>query len=269
MADLAFNDIPLSHENVETCEKGHPSNSEPKQRKKRNPRPDETEIFADALKRLRADYPPPESVSRPTSTVVSTVTCTRRSNGDNNELPLLRDSPTPRSHTPRSLSIRNHPTAVRSSASLTQKTQRRHIIEQDLAAVRSRREHTPNGQDTAGFPEYQDRGVMVSPWMHQQAGENLSYDMTGADHELRQTTAESSNSRAEIHMPNAVSKVPIPKIREEEVEKLDFKTKGIEGLTYPRDRMPPMSYLNSTSSHYPSNASFPSLASDLAPFGRF
>ncbi|KAL7892110.1 hypothetical protein HDV63DRAFT_278520 [Trichoderma sp. SZMC 28014] len=70
---------------------------------------------------------------------------------------------------------------------------------------------------------------MVSPWMHQRARENLSYDMTGIDHELRQTRTESSNSRAEIHMPNAASTIPIPKPREDEVEKLVFRAKGVAG----------------------------------------
>lgn len=249
MPDLAFNDIPLSLENVDTCEKRHPSNSEPKQRKKRNPRPDETEMFVDALKRLIADYPPP--ISRSTSIT--------RSNGDNNERPLPCGSPTPRGDTLRSSSVRSHPTAVNSSRSFKQKTQKRHNIEQDFAAIRSREEHTSSGQDATGFPKYQDKGVMVSPWMHQR---------TSTDHELRQTGAESSNSGAEMHMPNATSTIPIPKSREEEVEELVFRAKGIEGPTYPRDRMPPMSCFDSTSSHYPSNALFPPFASGLAPFDR-
>ncbi|KAK1250150.1 hypothetical protein MKX08_010153 [Trichoderma sp. CBMAI-0020] len=82
LADLVFNDIPLNHENVEERDKNHQANSELKQREKRNRRPDETKSFIDPLKRLIADYPPLESASRPTSTVVSSAAHTQRNDGD-------------------------------------------------------------------------------------------------------------------------------------------------------------------------------------------
>ncbi|PON27347.1 hypothetical protein TGAM01_v203728 [Trichoderma gamsii] len=268
LGDLAFNDIPLNHEYVEKREKEHPPTLESKQRKKRDPRPDETKSFTDALKRLIADYPPPESASRPTSTVVSSVTCMRRSDRDNNERPLQRDSHTPRSHTPRSLSIRSHPTAVNSSRSLIQKTQGRRTIEQDFTAVRSREDHTPNGRDTTGFPKYQDKGVMVSPWMHQRARENVSLDMTSGDQPLRRRRAESFNSRADIHMPNTIFEIPNPEVREGVAEEVGVNAKGIEDLTYPHDRMPPTSCFYSTSGPHPPNAMFPPFVNDLSPFDR-
>ncbi|KAM0512640.1 hypothetical protein ACHAPE_008665 [Trichoderma viride] len=158
--------------------------------------------------------------------------------------------------------------AVNSNRSLTQKTQGRRAIEQDLTTVRSREDHTPNGQDTADFPIYQDKSVMVSPWMHRRARESLSFGTSSGDHQLRRRRAESSHSRAEIHMPTAVFEIPTPSVREEVAEELDFKAKGIEDLTYPRHRMPPKSCFDSTSGLYPSNAMFPPFISDLAPFDR-
>lgn len=256
VADLAFNDIPLNHENVETREKGHSSNPESKQRKKRNPCPDETKSFTDALKRLRADYPPPESASRPTSTVVSSVVCTRRSNGDNNERPLPRGSHTPRSHTPQSLSIRSHPMAVHTSRSFVQEAQGRPSTEKESIPVIGREDLTPRGQDAVGSHKYEDKGVMVSPWLHQRTRENMPYGTTTADHQFRPRRPESS--------PNAVFEILAPEVSDEVTEAFNFKGPRIEDTTIPRDKIPPMSYFDKTSDHYPSHASRPWVGSDFS-----
>lgn len=181
----------MNHENVETCEKGHPSNPEPNQRKMKKSRQDEIKIFTDALKRLVADYPPPESASPSNSVIVTSDTCTQRINGDNNERPLPRVS-----HTARSLSIRSHPTAVNSDRNSTHEAQGRPSKEQELTAAISCEDHKHHGRNTVEHPQYEDKGVMVSRWMHQGAKENISYGKTIVGHQPQPRRVESSNSRA-------------------------------------------------------------------------
>ncbi|KAL6908713.1 hypothetical protein GGI43DRAFT_152809 [Trichoderma evansii] len=274
LADLAFNDIPLNHENVEIFERGHPSNLEPKQWTKRKSRQDEIKIFADALKQLIADYPPPESASPPNSTIVSSATCTQRINRDNNQRPVPCGS-----HTPRSLSIRSHPTAVNSSYNFAQEAQGRPTAEQELAACE---DHKPHGHNTVEFPKYEDKGVMVSPWMRQRAREDRPYGATSVDHQLQPGGVESSNSRAETHMPNAVFETSAVEVSEDcrpgqanslrintadmenrsceypprlpQVAKgFGFTTTRVEDITHSRDNIPTMSYFDSPSGRYPSH----------------
>ncbi|KAK6452303.1 hypothetical protein FP744_10008554 [Trichoderma asperellum] len=245
-SDLAFNDIPLNHENVETCEKGHPSNPEPKQRERRKSRQDEIKIFADALKRLIADYPPPKSASPPNRTIVSSGACTQRINGDSNGRLLQRGS-----HTPRSLSIRSHPTAVISSRNFTPEARGRPTTDKELTAVISCEDHKPHGHEAIEPPRYEDKGIMVSPWMHQRAAENISYGTASADHQLRPRQGESSNSRAEIHMSSAYLETSAPEVSGKcQPERFRFKASGVEDVIHPRDNIPPMPYFNGTSSRY-------------------
>jgi hypothetical protein len=268
VADLAFNDIPLENETVEASEKGFPSNPEPKHRKKRNPRRDEIKIFTDALKRLIADYPPPRSTSRPDSTIVSSTAHTHQSNGDKNKRAIPLDSHTPRSDIPRSLSVRSHPMAVNSNRNSTTNVQERATTEQDVDTIRSRKDHTPSGQDTTNFPKYQDKGVMVSPWMHQRACKSLSYNTTSADYQLRRREAESSISRMKALMPNPNYKIPVSEVRGEATEELDFKAKRIEDMAHVPDGIPPISYCDSTSDRDPLHTFFPRRCSGLLSFDR-
>ncbi|UKZ63278.1 uncharacterized protein TrAtP1_004506 [Trichoderma atroviride] len=217
LADLAFNDIPLNHKNVEKRDKDDPI-PESKQRKKRNPRPDETKSFTGALKRLVADYPPPESASHPTGTIDSS------DDGNNNERPLQRGS------------------------------------QQDLTAVRSREDLTPNGQDAVDPHKYEDKGVMVSPWLHQRTRGNMPYSTTTADHQFRPRRPESS--------PNAVFEISPPEVPNGVAEAFDFRGTRIEDTTTPRDKTPPISYFNSTSGPYLSNALLPPFSSGSSPFDR-
>ncbi|PTB46597.1 uncharacterized protein TrAFT101_003952 [Trichoderma asperellum] len=282
LADLAFNDIPLNHENVETCEKGHPSKPEPKQRERGKSRQDEIKIFADALKRLIADYPPPKSASPPNRTIVSSGACTQRINGDSAGRLLPRGS-----HTPRSLSIRSHPTAVNSCRNLTPEARGRPTTEKELTAVISCEDHKPHCHETVEPPKYEDKGIMVSPWMHQRAAENMSYGTVSADHQLRPRRRESSNSRAEIHMSSAYFETSAPEVggkcRPEQTsidnraceypshlpnvsERFSFKESRVEDVTHTRDNVPPIPYFIDTSGRYPPPALHPHLSKDLTSF---
>jgi hypothetical protein len=213
VTDLAFNDIPLPFENIEINEKEQSPKLKTKKRKGGKSRQEEIEAFADALKRLISDYPPPESPSLPNSTDSSNTSSdtsqpnsranvvdaidgavvagktppasingsgndgAKHNNGDGNGRPPLHGSYTPHSL---STAVGSHPSdsnmlnqPLLSDSNFIRETRR------EIAAV-SCEEGRLGSRNTVEPPKYEDKGVMVSPWMHQRATGGKLYGENGS-----------------------------------------------------------------------------------------
>ncbi|KAM0260299.1 hypothetical protein ACHAQJ_002864 [Trichoderma viride] len=266
LADLAFNDIPLPYENTEASEKEQSSNFKTKELKKRKSRRDEIEVFADALKRLVADYPPPESPSLPNSTGISnTSNSTFQPIGRANVTDAIDDAV---------VAGKTYTTWHNGSSSGGVQ----HGNGDGNERPSPRGSHTPHsGRKTGEAPKYEDKGVMVSPSIHQRAkGDNSygnSYDlrtpnaffeMPAAEVNQERQLPQSKSSKADtINVENRIYEYPpnLPQVS----EGFDFKTTEIEDTNRPRG-LSPASFFNRTSAGYPSHTLHPHPNMGLASF---
>ncbi|RFU74569.1 hypothetical protein TARUN_7674 [Trichoderma arundinaceum] len=213
---------PDENERPEKEQSSNP-NAERLERDKR--RQDDIELFTNALRRLKADYPPPESPSphksrgipitsgdnfqsiHPAHAAIETIVIEKDSNSDTKHNEDNNGGPPPDdNHTSQSRSVRNHPTTPETclSDSNTQKerfsldrnigqgTEKEYAtMQQGLNHAASCQHAQPFSRDAVERPKYEDKGVMVSPWMHQRTEDCKQMNSKHDDYQFRRQTISS------------------------------------------------------------------------------
>ncbi|KAL6895828.1 hypothetical protein HDV57DRAFT_27687 [Trichoderma longibrachiatum] len=252
VADLVFNEIPLPDEDGEPIERNRSSNSRSRRSKEERARREDVDYLANALKRLREDYPAPELSGSRSISILSGgdfPSCQRSSTadvfgdeaaaretgpmshfegldgggasdkGDSSRLRSLPDDHIQQNYSVRSRSAVNKAPFSNSNMLKTpthvdgdtrSSDQKKSLAEQpDPEPIVSRGDVRSYGSQTVKIPDYQDKGVMVSPGLYQRTEIPKPIDPDYGNQPLCPDEGCFPNVGAEIHCPHAIPQIPV------------------------------------------------------------
>ncbi|KAL7803426.1 hypothetical protein V8C44DRAFT_278134 [Trichoderma aethiopicum] len=253
VADLVFNEIPLPDEDGEPIERKRSSNSRSRRSKEERARREDVDYLANALKRLREDYPAPEfsgsrsisilsggnfpSIQRSSTADVFGDEAAARETGlmphyqgldgggasdkeDCSRLRSLPDDHVQQNYSARSRSAVNKAPFSNSDMLKTpayvdgdtrSSDKKKSLAEQqDPEPIVSRGDVRSYGSQTVKIPDYQDKGVMVSPGLYQRTEIPRPIDPDYASQPLCPDEGSCPNVGAETDCPHAIPQIPVP-----------------------------------------------------------